>query len=544
MKKTSKYKAGENRRELLKTLAVATGGAALAGFIPGCGDGGSGGGIGGNPADVDAGGTSPDAAGGVSPDAAGGAIPDAAVQDAAGGAIVDAGPADAAPPPPDAPPGEPDLVPLRGDGSHPFHYIDTLIVVQMENRSFDHYFGALSLEEGRADVEGLQPGMSNPDRDGNPVVPAPLGEAGVYAVAPDPDHGHEGSVYQWNNGACDGFVRRHQEVIDGEGGGDQTRAPWIMGYYRRTDLPVHYALADAFTLCDHWYCGLLGPTWPNRYFTHCASSGGLTANNGLCAEPTPYPLVAAAGYSYRVYYTSLYFLLTVTSLTVKNAVKLDKFFEDCAAGTLANVNIVEPSFFQNDDHPPADVRDGQAFLATVYEAVRTSPQWNRCLMIVTYDEHGGFHDHVSPPESQGDAIGGEAFGRLGFRVPSIIIGPLAGRGKMFHNVVDHASLPSLISNLFGVDHVNERSRLAGDIGAALDLTLVQGANRAPPPALEPVLMDEQGVNRALYADMKQPELEALFRKMGMAHHFSLPERRRLMRDYLLNAKRLGAIKLV
>ena len=545
MKKPSKYTRGENRREALRTLAVAAGGATLGGYLPGCTQGVDG------PEPSDAGTTPPTGgAGGALSDTGplgGSQTPDTA---ALGGAQThDAAPLggtrppDAGPPPdagelPDAAPaGEPDLVPLRGDGSHPFHYIDTLILVQMENRSFDHYFGSLSLEEGRDDVEGLRPGMSNPDRDGNPIAPAPLGEN--YAVSPDPGHGHRASMNQWNEGACDGFVRDYQDRI---GGGDPTHAPWIMGYYTRRELPTSYGLADAFTLCDHWFCGLRGPTWPNRYYSHCASSGGLTGNDGLCSEPTPYTTLAEAGGSYRVYYTSLYFLLTITSVRQKNAVKMDRFFADCEAGTLANVNIVEPAFLMNDDHPPADVRNGQAFLATVYEAVRRSPQWNRCLMLIFYDEHGGFHDHVSPPESQGDTRGGDAFGRFGFRIPGLLIGPLVRRGQVFQGTVDHASVPALVSHVFGLPHVNERSRLSGDFAGALDLALVQGANRPPPPRLPALNLPEDALDLALYAELQQPELEVWFRKMGMAHQASLPERRRLLRNYLLNAKRLGAVR--
>lgn len=536
MKKPSKYVRGESRREALRTLAVAAGGAALGGYVPGCTSGVDFP----DPSDAGADARARDAAlPDAGPDAA---LPDAAALPAdAATASPDAANPDAAQDAaaPDAAAGEPDLVPLRGDGSHPFHYIDTLIIVQMENRSFDHFFGSLSLVEGRDDVEGLRPGITNPTSDGRAVAPAPLGD--VYAVSPDPGHGHGSTMDQWNDGACDGFVRDFEGRVR-SAGADPAQAEWVMGYYTRRELPISYGLAEAFTLCDHWHCGMRGPTWPNRYFSHCASSGGLTANNGLCSEPTPYTALAEAGGSYRVYYTSLYFLLTITSVPQKNAFKMDKFFADCEAGTLANVNIVEPSFLQNDDHPPADVRNGQAFIATIYEAIRRSPQWNRCLMVVFYDEHGGFHDHVNPPESQGDPRGGEAFGRFGFRIPGLVIGPLVKRGHVFHEVLDHSSVPGLISRVFDLDHVNDRSRLAGDFAGALDLSLVQGANRPPAPALAPMQLPEDALDNALYADLHQPELETWFRKMGMAHQASLPERRRLMRNYLLNAKKLGAVR--
>ena len=283
-------------------------------------------------------------------------------------------------------------------------------------------------------------------------------------------------------------------------------------------------------------------TWPNRFFSHCATSNGLTGNDGFIDAPTPYPALAEAGYTYNNYFHSLFFAATITSLRGQlNALKQHVFFEQAAAGTLPNLSIVEPSFFLNDDHPPSDVRLGQAFLATVYEALRTSPCWPRTLMVVFYDEHGGFFDHAVPPPSAGDAIGGP-FARLGFRVPGLVIGPLVKRGFVLDSVVDHASVPSLISNLFEIPHVNERSRLAGDLGEALSLELVLGANRPTPPALAPIDIPVAVLERALRADSGQPELQRWMRQAGRAHHDSLPERRRMMRRYLALTRRLDTVR--
>ena len=490
-----------DRRAALRRLGIAAGGVALSGYTQaGCDDGA-------DSAETPTGGAPPVAM-------------------------------DAGPPPADADggPDAPDLEPIRGDGSHPFHYIDTVVVVQMENRSFDHMLGSLSLLEGREDIDGLREGMSNAAADGTPIAIHHLVDR--YVIEPDPPHGWTGSQRQHNAGANDGFVRAY-EASDHPTPED---LPNVMGYYTRDDLPVMYALSDAFTLCQNWHSGVLTSTWPNRFFSHCASSDGLKANNGSCSEPTPYVALEAAGLTWKTYFSNLYFTLLIDDHKLTPAAKTDAFFEQAAAGTLPNVCIVEPAFFVNDDHPPADVRMGQAWLHTVYEALRQSPQWHRTLLVVFYDECGGFFDHKPPPESRGDTRAAEGFDRVGFRVPGLVIGPLARRGYVLDTVVEHSSVPALISRVFGLPHVNARSEQAGDLAAALDLSYVSGAARPAPPSLEAIEVPLDTLEQALRADSGQPELIAWMRRMGLAHHDSLPERRRIMRRILEHGKRLGTMK--
>ena len=484
-----------DRRDTLKRLGLAAGGIALG--VPGCDDGADDPGA--LPAD-----TAP--------------RPDAA----------DAGPGPDAAPDPDAAPPPSDLEPVRGDGSHPFHYIDTLVILQMENRSFDHVFGSLSLLEGRADVDGLAPGMSNPGPDG-PVDIYPLGAD--FVTDPDPPHGNRSALQQLNDGAMDGFVDAYR-------GRGATRE--VMGYYTRDELPVSYALADHFTLCHRWFASVLGPTWPNRYYSHCATSEGHLGNGEFIFAPTLYPALREAGLRFGTYFHNLFFTATIRSLVDSGARKHDQFFEDAAAGTLPNVTVVEPAFFLNDDHPPADVRLGQAFLGSVYAALRASPQWDRCMFVVFYDENGGFFDHVPPPRSSGDARADDGFGRLGFRIPGLVAGPLARRGEVLDTVVDHASVPRLIADIFGLDPLNDRAAQAGDLGDALTLDYVSGIERPPAPELPPAPVPAEALMRGLRADSGQAELQDWMRRMGFAHHDSLPERRRLIRAWVAHAKRLRA----
>lgn len=461
---------GLARREFLKRASAAS----AAALIAGCGDGPN---QTSTPHDASDGTNAADSAG-----------------DSASGDVADVAP-ETDGPPPDA--GlTPALKPLRGDGSHPFHYIDTVVIVQMENRTFDHQFSALVNIEGRTDITAAPAGWSNPDLNGNAVIAREL--KAEYVIDPDPHHGHSASLEQWANGANDGFVRNWQPSL---GAQFADRLDWVMGYHTRDQLQASYALADNFTLYDHWHAALLGPTWPNRFFSHAASSGGHTTNSGGASVPTPYPEILAAGNTINIYHeNTVYFPLLLNEFphddvprfgpgVDSNEGGLIKFFEHAEAGKLPNISIVEPDFSTADDHPPADVRLGQAFISSIYDALANSPQWDRCLMLVFYDEHGGFADHVPPPDSAGDTLAGvdpaKNFSKLGFRVPGMAIGPLVRRGKVVSETVEHSSLPKLLRDIFTPDkpYVNERAKLAGDLGLSLDLELIVDANRPLPPTL-------------------------------------------------------------
>ncbi len=412
----------------------------------------------------------------------------------------------------DAPGPFPSLQPVRGDGSHPFDYIDTVVIVQMENRSFDHYFGSLSLVEGRTDVEGLSSSILNPRLDGSPVTPQFLEDA--WIVHPDPGHGHRASMEQWANGTNSGFVRSWEDNLsDAE---MAEKIGWVMGYHTREQLPALYGLADGFTLCDHWHCSLLGPTWPNRFYSHCATSDGEWSNGVPVGAKTPYSMLRDSGGSVGVYADGgiafMFLLLDFPISQINRLGNSSDFFRDAAEGVLPNVCVVEPDYQLNDDHPPQDIRLGQAYIASVYEALRNSPQWDRSLMLVLYDEHGGFHDHVPPPTVEGDERAAEGFNQLGFRVPGLVAGPLARRGHVMHDLIDHASVPALISRIFGLDQVNERAALAGDLGAALDLELTLNANRPAPPVLPQINLREERIRHGLLQPYGQPELEDWVRR--------------------------------
>ena len=191
--------------------------------------------------------------------------------------------------------------PEGGDTATAAGQIDHVIVVMMENRSFDHYLGALLLEEGRA-VDGLTGGESNPDLSG---VERPVYHLEIDCQA-DPPHGWSSSHDQFNDGANDGFAAEHHARVGEDLAGE------VMGYYGREDLPIHYALADAYALPDAWFCSVMGPTWPNRLYGQAGTSGGSTGNDlpdgGSFTFKTVYEAVDEIGLDWGYYYTDIPFI--------------------------------------------------------------------------------------------------------------------------------------------------------------------------------------------------------------------------------------------
>jgi phospholipase C len=346
--------------------------------------------------------------------------------------------------------------------------IDTIVVVMMENRSFDHMLGGLTLVEGRSDVDGVTAEMSNPDADGNPVYVYP-NEVGCQD---DPPHGWNAGHAQFNDGANDGFVREY---------GD----PGVMQYQQRADLPITWALADEYAVCDRYFCSVMGPTWPNRFYGHCGTSEGMTSNDwpqeGSYPLPNVWAKLGEKGVSAQYYYSDLPFLILVRdAFDVQRARMIEDFVADAEAGRLPAVCWVEPGFAFNDDHPPHHVAMGQEFLAVVYKALSRSPQWNNCLLLITYDEHGGFFDHVPPPKTDDD-YAAEGFDQLGFRIPGLAIGPYVKKGAV-RTVFDHTSWLKLVCERHGIEPWTKRIAAANSLAEVLDTDRM--AAREPRPPIE------------------------------------------------------------
>jgi len=530
-----------DRRTWLKHTGAAALGATLLRGMPGCGDDERAGtsedatdGDGTTDGDgASATATSHDATAGDTPEVAAPDLVDPTDAPDASDAPADTAPIDIGP--------VPALAPLRRDGSHPYDYIDTIVILEMENRSFDHYFGSLRLVEGRQDVDGLTADMANLMANGTPLAVGPAGAS--WIVEPDPPHGRNAALAQWADGAMSGFLTEYEKRTGANAALELKRQ--VMGYHVRDELPALYGLADGFTLCDHWHAGMLGPTWPNRFYSHAATSEGLTFNLVPLATKTIYTHALAAGLSYGVYHRSpVHFALTMLDPAPSSypSQDIEQFFFDAADGTLPNLTVIEPDYSLDDDHPPQDIRLGQILIRSVYEALRRSPQWDRTLFLVFYDENGGFFDHVPPPVPEGEARA--EMRRMGFRVPGLVAGGLVRRGFVLGDTVEHSSVPGLIARVFGLDHVNERARLAGDFVKALDIDMVVDARRPAPITLPPIDIAATRLEAAFRdARWHQPELERYAReRFGRAIDTPFVQRKKADR-YLEHALRLGALRV-
>ncbi len=392
------------------------------------------------------------------------------------------------------------LLPACGGSSGP-RGITTYVYLMMENRSYDHYFGGRALEGLGGD--GLRAGLSNPDSSGKAIAPfvAPDDEGMSTASVcdPDPPHSWEESHTQFNNGAMDGFVVTQQTKHM------STTAIEPMKYLTRTHLPVSWALADHYTTCDRWFCSVMGPTLPNRAYWHAGTSMGLDNNDEVFIKlqtvPTIYNRLDEAGVDWAYYFGSY---AIVSQLGNPGPYQLDlgpsdgtgrvrrfgdskqragQFFEDAAAGKLPTVSYIDPSFGSNDDHPPLHPILGQELLASVYLALAKSPQWKNTLLVITYDEHGGYYDHVPPPTSADDTLakfGKPGFEQLGFRVPTMVIGPYAKQSYVSSVQYDHTSALKHLQNTFGLGGLTARMDAANDLTDCIDMDRLARNDPAPP----------------------------------------------------------------
>jgi phospholipase C len=324
--------------------------------------------------------------------------------------------------------------------------IEHLVIACQENRSYDHYFGFSLGEAGF----GPAPGYSQPDGQGGTFAPY------EFTALSTPDIPHSwGAVHaQWNGGAMDGFY-----TTDGPNG---------MGYYTASELPFYYGLLDNSALNGNYFCSLLGPTWPNRFYFAAGTSGGITTNGvwgyGVFDYPIILDLLDEAGVSWGIYnmnWDSVPFGNTDNVFVFWKNFAHDQrtlgskgsFLNDARKGRLPQVSWLVSSFAHHlDEHPPADVSVGMGLQEDLITAVRESPLWDSTAYLLTYDEHGGYFDHVAPPQVDG-------YG-LGVRVPLWVVSPYAKTGAMQSaQPADHTSTLKLIEALHGLPTLASRNHL-------------------------------------------------------------------------------------
>jgi phospholipase C len=331
--------------------------------------------------------------------------------------------------------------------------LDHVVVVCMENRSFDHYLGWLPGADGR------QVGLRFQDDLGHVHLTRHLKDRSGCGFN-DPDHSYEGGRLQFNNGRLDGFRK-----------GDND--DFALGYYTGEDLPLYRPLLEVASTFDRYFCSILGPTYPNRFYTHAAATDRLENSSTTSTLPTIWDRLSAAGVPARYYFSDLPFLALWGQQYIPIASPVTRFFADAAAGQLPAYSYLDPFFLgegqggSNDDHPHADIHRGQAFLSQVVHALTTSPQWKNTALVITYDEWGGFFDHVRPPRLPDDhdtgPHGKDDHAQAGFRVPTIVLSPFAQRGFVGHQIYDHTSILKMVEWRWGLKPLSKRDAAARNL---------------------------------------------------------------------------------
>jgi phospholipase C len=295
--------------------------------------------------------------------------------------------------------------------------VDHVVVLMLENRSFDHMLGYLSLAGARPEIDGLRPGLANQDHGRN----YPVHHLARTALELDP------AV----RGAT--LPNRLYALCGGAAGSRDDRPPYVPPLYHQHSF-VRYL--DAHHVSWRWYSFDPGT---------------------LRLADVHYRL----GHHHRFGYFSKTGLPWQTIFDITVNPKIPSFLEDAAAGTLRHVSWIDPAFTNfnllgfpvNDDHPPADIKDGQDLVLAVYDALAASPQWDRSLLVIVYDENGGFYDHVPPPQAADDEPG--MFGEYGVRVPAIIVSPWIEPRTVSHTLFDHTSIIKTILSRFCAKAINQ-----------------------------------------------------------------------------------------
>jgi len=369
-----------------------------------------------------------------------------------------------------------------------------IIVLMMENRSFDHILGWLKAKN--ADIDGLTGQESNPDNTKQPNGTIVKVNQHGYDVSPfDPEHDFTSTSEQIygvtgippnSKGVptMQGFVQNALRA-----GHKNPDNP--MSMFTSTSAPILNTLGMDFAIFDKWFCSLPGPTDPNRGFFMSGTSNGMTDNfNGtLWSQQSYFDWLGKHKIAWRAYYQEdpwaiMYFQDMNTADNKKNVYEMTDFFTHVKNGDLAQFTVLQPQMtthntLPNWQHPDAPVSEGEKLYKSIYEALRASTLWNDVLFMVTYDEHGGFFDHVAPPQTgvpPPDGVvakNGFKFDRLGIRIPTIAVSPLIPAGTVIHtppkeqspfpsSQYDATSIMSTVNKIFGItEHMGARAAWSG-----------------------------------------------------------------------------------
>jgi phospholipase C len=367
-----------------------------------------------------------------------------------------------------------------------------IVVLMMENRSFDHMLGALKAQDAR--IDGITPGLSNPDTHGSPVPAQPLAQF-QGQLDPDPDHHFPGVDLQIFGGDTSpgrvanmsGFVKSYFTQQK-----DVGHSQKIMYYFTPDKLPVLTTLAKEFAVFNRWFSSIPGPTICNRAFAHYGTSFGKVGMD-LFYVNEPFKsiydrmILANPKHTAKLYYYDQ----TSSTMEITNLLQhqpelfgtYQQFLSDCKRGQLPDYSFVEPNYndhdgdegaeIASDQHPDHHVQAGELFIASVYNAIKQNADlWRSTVLLVVYDEHGGIYDHVVPPActpdgfvaSPNDTGTGQEFkfDRLGVRVPAVLVSPWIAKGTVVDGrVFEHASIPATVTEHFLGDYAQRSPREKG-----------------------------------------------------------------------------------
>ena len=395
--------------------------------------------------------------------------------------------------------------------SLPADPIKHVVVLLLENHSFDQMLGAL--KQVYPDLDGIDPAHPGENKDGSGAVfkQMPTTERQMLL---DPHHEVQHVAVQLADHNS-GFVKDFADAYPASTTADRQ---FIMGYFPLDFLPALHALAREFTVCDRWFASLPGPTWPNRFFALTGTSNGRVnmpedGQHGLDLpgwfeqdQVTIFDRLSEKGIHWNVYFHDI----PQTSVLMhqrrpENAARyfyINRFHEDARglADDFPQFCLIEPDYMgadENDDHPPHDIMKAEKLIADVYNSLRANPDlWKSTLLVVFYDEHGGFYDHVEPPAAipPDDQHKEYTFDRLGVRVPAILISPWVKQG-VEHTQFDHASVLKYLIEKWGLGPLGKRTAAANRIGVALQseplgeatlprITLTAEQLSPPDPVLE------------------------------------------------------------
>lgn len=416
-------------------------------------------------------------------------------------------------------------------------HVEHLVVLALENRSFDHLVGSLRAQDNSIDGPlGTEFNYADP-ASGTGKFLVTFDAPYVPDVDPGPGHEFFNALDQIFLGSvvpnpivpdkCNlGFAFDYRQVCVTSGQhGDESRANAgkVLRCFGAQKLPALHTLAREFAICNRWFSSIPGPTWPNRFFMHCATSGGYLDN-----ELRDYPMqtlfqnLSAAGVTWRVYYHDVPQSLALQSqrqyFSTRYELYDQAFVRDCRNGLLPQYSFIEPRYSNegasraNDQHPIHGVPLGDLLIADVYEAMRASPNWETTMLLITWDEHGGFYDHVVPERTvnpDNAPVSDFDFTLLGARVPAVVISPYIPKATVdIHTVYDHSSICASAKELFGLPQFLTRRDAQAN-------TFLKLANLAQPRSDTPESLPRLGAaTQAAPADGPATELHSSLTKMA------------------------------